>query len=82
MVKIKDFEIKYYKKGIGLHKPKKQVMEGITKQEAYDEFKRIFPNTCTLGIKQVKVIELPSSEDKELVIMERGICEAERSYIE
>lgn len=85
MEKIKDFEIKYYKKGIGLHDPKSQVIEGTTKQEAYDEFKRLFPNTCTLGIKRVKVIdysEIDSGEDKALSDMEKGICEAEKAHIE
>jgi len=83
MDKLKNFEVTYYKKGIGLHAPKRKVVEGTTKQEAHDDFKRLYPDTCTLGIKRVKVIDVSDSgEDKALSDMERGICKAEKGYRE
>lgn len=84
-MEIKNYEIQYYKKGIGLHEPKRKLIEATTKQEAYDEFKELYPNTCTLGIKRVKVIDytkIDSGEDKALSDMEKGICKAEKSYLE
>jgi len=51
------FEIKYYKKGVGLHEPKKALLEADTKQEAFDDFKDLYPNTVVLDVKSVKVME-------------------------
>ena len=51
------FEVKYYKKGVGLHEPKKALMEVDTKREAFDDFKQLYPDTVVLGIKPVKIME-------------------------
>ena len=51
------FEVKYYKKGVGLHEPKKALMEVDTKEEAFDDFKDLYPDTIVLGVKAVKVME-------------------------